>query len=87
MASPMALRRRKYEWRFRNGAAVSRAKGIRRQATILGEDLVRLSSCEGDRETLLASIEAMREELRLAQLLAEEFDCADQHASEDSHAA
>jgi hypothetical protein len=71
-------RKRDAEWSYRHGAASLRAKAIKRQATILGEDLVRLSQCEGDHQTALLAIQALLEELALAQRLVMEFDCVEQ---------
>lgn len=73
----------KLEWRYRREAATMRAERIRRDADVLGEELVRLSQCETDHETVLKSIQSLLEELMLTQQLTLDFDCASRHEAED----
>lgn len=72
----------KLEWRYRREAALMRAKRIRTHATTLGEELVRLSQCETEHETVLMAIQGLLEELLLAQQLTLDFDCVARHEAE-----
>jgi hypothetical protein len=71
------------EWRYRHEAASMRAKAIRRDADRLCEELVLLSQCEAEHETVLRTIQSLLEELLLAQQLTLDFDCAARHEAED----
>jgi hypothetical protein len=71
------------EWRYRHEAASMRAERIRRDADRLCHELVLLSQCETEHETVLRSIQSLLEELLLAQQLTLDFDCAARHQDED----
>lgn len=60
-----------------------RAEQIQRDADILCEELVRLSQCETDHETVLKAIQRLLEELLLVQQLTLDFDCAALYESEE----
>ena len=64
------------EWQYRHEAAAMRAESIRRDARSLGDELVRLSQCHTDHETVLRLIQTLLEDLLMAQQLALDFDCA-----------
>ena len=53
--------------------AMNRARTVERQAAGLRENLARLASGEGDRIAVQHSIEAMRDQLSLAERLADEL--------------
>lgn len=55
---------------------MNRARTIERQAASLREELALLASDEGDRSRVQRMLEAMREQLLLAERLADEFELA-----------
>lgn len=71
-------------WAYRHEAASMRAESIQRDAELLGLQLVRLSQCETDHQTVLRSIQEMLEELLLAQQLTLDFDCSALHEAEEA---
>ena len=71
------------EWRYRREAATMRAERLRRDADQLCDQLVLLSQCETDHETVLRSMQELLEELLLTQQLTLDFDCAARHEAED----
>ena len=73
-------------WQYRREAAEQRARRIREDAARLGEELVLLSQCETDHEDVLRMIQALVEELMLAQEMTLDFDCATRHATEEPEA-
>jgi hypothetical protein len=69
-------------WQYRREAAEQRARRIQEDAARLGEELVLLSQCETDHEDVLRMIQALVEELMLAQEMTLDFDCATRHAAD-----
>ena len=73
----------KLEWRYRREAATMRSERLRRDAEALADELVLLSQCETDHETVLRSIQRLLEEVLLTQQLTLDFDCAARHQDEE----
>ncbi len=72
----------KSEWQYRHEAAAMRARILRRLALTLGDELIRLSQCETDHETVLKTIQLLLEEVLFTQQLTLDFDCAARHEAE-----
>ena len=70
------------EWRYRHEAAVLRAARLKLRAERVCQQLLLLSQCETEHETVLHAMQELLEELQLAQQLTLDFDCAARHEAE-----